>query len=40
MLLAKMCGTPSLSRTTSTGAESPAMASEPEGDGTVLRSAT
>ena len=33
---AKMCGTPSRSRTTSTGAESPAIASAPEGEGTVF----
>ncbi len=40
MFSAKMCGTPSLSRTTSTGAERPSMASEPEGEGTVLRNST
>jgi hypothetical protein len=38
MVLAKMCGTPSLSRTISTGALRPAMASLPLGDGTVFLS--
>ena len=38
--LAKMCGTPSRSRTTSTGADRPAIASAPESEGTVFLSAT
>ena len=35
---AKTCGTPSRSRTTSTGPESPAIASVPEAEGTVFLS--